>query len=69
MTEIEIELNGAPHSLPLGAHVQTLIESLALTEQSLAVSVNRHVVPRGQWTQHELQPKDRVELVRAIGGG
>ena len=69
MTEIDIELNGVAHTIARGAVVQNLVEALALTQQSLAVSVNRQVVPRGQWAQRELQPNDRVELVRAIGGG
>ena len=68
-TMIEIELNGAPHQLAGDAHVQALVESLALAQQSLAVAVNRQVVPRAQWTQRLLQPHDRVEVVRAIGGG
>ena len=66
---IEIELNGAPHMIVGDRHVQALVETLALTHQSLAVAVNRQVVPRAMWAQRELEPQDRVELVRAIGGG
>lgn len=66
---IEIELNGAPHVVAPTTHVQALVEALALTQQSLAVAVNRQVVPRARWPLHVLQPHDRVELVRAIGGG
>ena len=66
---IEIELNGAPHMIVGDSHVQALVETLALTQQSLAVAVNRQVVPRAMWAQRELEPQDRVELVRAIGGG
>ena len=65
----DIELNGAPHRLTGEAHVQALVESLALTQQSLAISVNRQIVPRAQWAQRILRPLDRVEVVRAIGGG
>ena len=66
---IEIELNGTPHMITGEAHVQALVETLALTQQSLAVAVNRQVVPRAQWPQRMLQARDRVEVVRAIGGG
>lgn len=66
---IEIELNGAPHTISGDAHVQALVEALALTQQSLAVAVNRQVVPRALWPHRVLQAQDRVELVRAIGGG
>ncbi len=66
---IEIELNGAPHRIDGDAHVQALVEALSLGQQSLAVAVNRQVVPRAQWAQRMLQANDRVEVVRAIGGG
>ena len=66
---IEIELNGAPHTIDGDAHVQALVEALSLNQQALAVAVNRQVVPRAQWPQRVLQANDRVELVRAIGGG
>lgn len=66
---IEIELNGAPHRIDGDAHVQALVEALALTQQSLAVAVNREVVPRAQWGRRTLKANDRVDVVRAIGGG
>lgn len=66
---IEIELNGAPHRLDANIPVQALVEALQLSQQSLAVAVNRQVVPRAQWPQRILQAQDRVEVVRAIGGG
>ena len=66
---IEIELNGAPHCIEAGQILQDLIDALALSDQSLAVAVNREVVPRAQWPLRRLQARDRVDVVRAIGGG
>lgn len=66
---LTIELNGAPHRLPPGASVQALVDGLGLSRQALAVAVNREVVPRANWPQRRLQPQDRVDLVRPIGGG
>ncbi len=66
---IEIMLNGEAHSLPVGKNVQDLIDQLELTGQALAVAVNRQVVPRASWQQKIIQVNDRVEIVRAIGGG
>lgn len=66
---IEIMLNGETKSLPQGQNVQNLIDSLGLTGQALAVAVNRQVVPRALWQQKMLQAQDRIEIVRAIGGG
>ncbi len=66
---MEIELNGTPHPIAENVNVQDLIASLDLVNKSLAVAINREVVPRQQWPQRVLQPSDRVDIVRAIGGG
>lgn len=66
---LTIELNGAPHRLAPGASVQDLVDELGLGQQALAVAVNREIVPRTHWPQRRLQPLDRIDLVRPIGGG
>ena len=65
----EIELNGAPYSVPAGHSLQELAGRLGVAGQAVAVAVNREVVPRAQWPQRHLQARDRVDIVRAIGGG
>ncbi len=66
---IEIELNGEPRSVEESRTVQDLVAELALAGQACAVAINREVVPRQQWPQRHLQAQDRVDIVRAIGGG
>ena len=66
---VEIELNGAAHTLPAPASLHDLVESLGLAGQALALAVNRQVVPRERWRATALQARDRVDVVRAIGGG
>jgi sulfur carrier protein len=66
---VEIELNGAPHRITDHQTLHDLIASLALADQALAVAVNREVVPRQLWSRRALQARDRVDIVRAIGGG
>jgi sulfur carrier protein len=66
---IEIELNGAAHTLPEGGSLHDLVAALGLAGQALALAVNRHVVPRERWPHTPLQPSDKVDVVRAIGGG
>ncbi|GGI21181.1 MAG: sulfur carrier protein ThiS [Oxalicibacterium faecigallinarum] len=66
---IEIELNGAAHQVAADLNVEGLIASLSLAGKAVAVAINREIVPRAQWQQRQLQPADRVDVVRAIGGG
>ncbi|RJF95658.1 sulfur carrier protein ThiS [Noviherbaspirillum saxi] len=66
---MEINLNGKAHPVTAPCSVQDLVTSIGLQGKGLAVAINRHIVPRYQWQQHLLQPRDRVEIVHAIGGG
>ena len=66
---IEIELNGAPHAVPPRQTLDALVASLQLEGQALALAVNRQVVPRQRWPQVALNQHDKVDIVRAIGGG
>lgn len=66
---IRIELNGEGREMAKGATLQELVASLQLAGQALAVAVNRQVIPRQKWSECTLKDGDRVEIVRAIGGG
>ena len=47
----------------------SLIGLLELVDQRIAVEVNSELVPRSTFEQYQLQPDDKIEIVRAIGGG
>jgi sulfur carrier protein len=66
---LEIELNGAMRQVENGQNVADLIEELSLSGKAVAVAINREIVPRSLWTQRQLQAADRIDIVRAIGGG
>jgi len=66
---IDIELNGAPRQVVEGETLHDLVVALELEGQALALAVNRAVVPRQRWREVALQGQDRVDIVRAIGGG
>lgn len=66
---IEIEVNGQAQQVPSACSLADLVGELRLQGQALALAVNRQVVPRQQWPQRLLQARDKVDIVRAIGGG
>ena len=66
---MQIQLNGEAMELPEAITVAALVERLELTGKRLAVEVNEDIVPRSQHPQLTLNEGDRVEVVRAIGGG
>jgi sulfur carrier protein len=66
---ISIELNGEMRTVSDSDSVQDLIDALSLTNQALAIAVNREVVPRARWREYRFAGGDKVDVVRAIGGG
>ena len=66
---IAIELNGEVRMISDSDSVQDLIDALSLTNQALAIAINRAVVPRAKWREHRFASGDKVDVVRAIGGG
>ncbi|MBC7684064.1 MAG: sulfur carrier protein ThiS [Bdellovibrionales bacterium] len=66
---IDIDVNGEPQRLASGTTVHALAAMLELGGQAIAMAVNRAVVPRQQWQHQVLLAHDKVEIVRAIGGG
>ena len=66
---ISIELNGEVRTVSSSDSVQDLIDALSLTNQALAIAINREVVPRAKWREHRFAGGDKVDVVRAIGGG
>lgn len=66
---MEILLNGETEEVNEGITVADLMRQKLPLLQHVAVEVNLEIVPRGQHANHVLSAGDRVEIVRAIGGG
>ena len=66
---VAIELNGDACEVRAEDCIQDLIDALSLTNQALAIAVNREVVPRAYWRERRFAVGDQVDIVKAIGGG
>ena len=66
---MKVYVNGQVRSLISGLTVASLLDDLQYGTERIAVEVNEDIVPRSQYDAHRLQDGDRVEIVRAIGGG
>lgn len=66
---MELVINGKTEQLPEGLNAAGLIDRLGLQHERLAMEVNREIVPRSRFDSHYFSPGDRIEIVRAIGGG
>ncbi len=66
---MRVTVNSEDYDLPEAVTVAELVERVGLADQRIALEVNREIVPRGEYTATKLSEGDRVEIVRAIGGG
>ncbi len=63
-----IHINGEAHDVAPQT-IADLLHHLGMQQQRLAVEINGDVVPRSQHATHMIRDGDRIEIVRAIGGG
>lgn len=66
---MQIRLNGRTRRARSGQSVAELLDELELDRRAVVVEVNRRIVPRDEVEDVTLEPEDRVELVRFVGGG
>jgi sulfur carrier protein len=65
---MKILLNGAEMVIPEMATIDHLLDLLEFKGR-FAVEINGEIIARSQYAHHRLAADDRVEVVRAIGGG
>lgn len=68
-TTIQITLNGEARQIPTSLTINGLFELLQMSPEAIIVERNQTVVPRSTFATLTLEPGDRIELMRLIGGG
>lgn len=66
---LSIVLNGSSCQCNERATLADLLRELALQHQRIAVERNGEIVPRSRHGETLLADGDRIEVVRAVGGG
>ena len=69
MNELSIVLNGEPFKLNKQVSITELFKVLDLSSKFMAVEINDEIIFRSSWDSYLINENDKVELVRAIGGG
>ena len=64
-----LPVNGKPETLPAPATLEGVVDALGLTGQRLAIEHNGQIIPRSLWATTAVMDEDRIEIVKAIGGG
>jgi thiamine biosynthesis protein ThiS len=66
---MKLVINGEERTVPDVPTLATLIESLGMKPDRIAVELNREIVQRGKWSDTALRDGDKLEIVHFVGGG
>ena len=66
---VEVWLNGGSVTLEDNTSVDSLINSLGLSDRKIAIEINHQIVSRSRYDSITLKHKDKIEIVTAVGGG
>jgi sulfur carrier protein len=66
---VEIWVNGGSVTLEDNTSVDSLIDSLGLSDRKIAIEINHQIVSRSRYDSITLKHKDKIEIVTAVGGG
>ena len=66
---MELTVNGEPRTVPDGTTAAQLLETLEIHPERVVVELNLKILRRAELAGAVLQPNDRVEIVRFVGGG
>ena len=68
-TSIDVTVNGHQKTLDDDVTAEKLVHLMGCADQRIAVEINGHIVPRSTLGERQIASGDKIEIVRAVGGG
>lgn len=66
---MQITLNGEKREFGETQTVSELVQTLQLSDQRIAVELNKEIVRKKDWETTALNDADKIEIVHFVGGG
>ena len=66
---IKIFINGDLKKFPKEINIVSVLETLNISSKHIAIEINESLIFRSDWEKTNLKNGDKVEIVKAIGGG
>ena len=66
---MNISINKEMMSLPEKTTVAGMLKKLDIERKYIAVEINMTIIPKSEFDKHQLKDNDKVEIIRAVGGG
>jgi len=62
-------VNGKELEITNNANANDLINQLGYQDQRIALEVNESIIPKSKHTEFSLNAGDKIEIIKAVGGG
>ena len=66
---ITLKVNGENRRFPAPQTIATLLESLGISADRVAVEMNKTIVRKRDWSQTSTTDGSQIEIVQFVGGG
>jgi thiamine biosynthesis protein ThiS len=67
---VKLQINGEEREFNVSPlTLASLVETLGMKPDRVAVELNRDIVPRNLWAETSLSEGDKLEVVHFVGGG
>ena len=67
---MEVYVNNKLQEMQGTPNLSDVLDVLNIQSQKgIALAVNNNVIPRADWPNHQLNPKDQITLIKATQGG
>ncbi len=66
---ITLTVNGKPRDLEGPRNLVDYLEALGITQRAIAIAYNGDIIQKNELQEVTLEDGDKLEIVRAVGGG
>lgn len=64
-----VKVNGSEINLNEKQTVREFLDSKDIKPETVAVELNRTILPRGEWNNTDLKENDAIEILSFVSGG
>ena len=66
---MNIILNNELDEVLDGITIKELLDDKKIKTKYIAIEINKKIIPKSSYHEHELREGDKIEIITAIGGG
>ena len=66
---MNIILNNESDEVHEGITIKEFLDDKKINTKYIAIEINKKIIPKSSYNNHELKDGDKIEIITAIGGG